>query len=423
VRDMCRSATRLATAHPGAFGHFNCDPSKEVGLRIALERMRSAQSSPAFILLGGDDLGHIPKDREGSAAALASQRAVAAALAEVFPRVPILPTVGNHDTWPYFSAGEGARRARSELAELYGAPLAGQQRRQLASLGYYVHRFSRRLWIVALETNSLALREDATNAKAQLRWLRGVLQDAASAEASVILLGHIAPGASHIDWDSMAAAGWSGGGFTAGSQEELYSILRQDARRSRPCVVALFCGHLHTGSVRLIRPTPSSSDEQDQASGFDMPVVHLSPSLTPRNPTPHMPAVRLYDLRAPTAHRGAVLLDAFDETLDLDASNAAGSPVWRSSSLRATLNLTDLGASAWRTWAEDLARDDDAFGRYMTPQRCADEVESDYGVCKASVLCAVLEAETSAYATCLRNMRARAIAPRGWVAAVKRQPP
>jgi hypothetical protein len=121
VRDMCRSATRLATAHPGAFGHFNCDPSKEVGLRIALERMRSAQSSPAFILLGGDDLGHIPKDREGSAAALASQRAVAAALAEVFPRVPILPTVGNH--------AAGAELARRAVWRAISGPAAAAARK------------------------------------------------------------------------------------------------------------------------------------------------------------------------------------------------------------------------------------------------------------------------------------------------------
>ena len=29
VRDMCRSATADASRWPGAFGHFNCDPSRQ----------------------------------------------------------------------------------------------------------------------------------------------------------------------------------------------------------------------------------------------------------------------------------------------------------------------------------------------------------------------------------------------------------
>ena len=58
----------------------------------------------------------------------------------------------------------------------------------------------------------------------------------------------------------------------------------------------------------------------------------------------------------------------------------------------------------------------------MSAQRCADEVESDYAKCKASVICAMVELEPRAYSRCLARVRARAAAPPGWREAVKRQP-
>ena len=164
-----------------------------------------------------------------------------------------------------------------------------------------------------------------------------------------------------------------------------------------------------------------------------MALIHLSPSLTPRNPTPHMPAVRLYSLSAPSAHRVAEITDIHEHSLDLDASNEAAirggrgtggaAQVWRAASLKAAYNLSSVSSpAAWSRWTHALLRDDGAFGRLMSPQQCADEIESDYAVCKASMLCAMLEAEPAPYAACLAAVRKGAVRPRGWQAAVKRKP-
>ena len=69
-----------------------------------------------------------------------------------------------------------------------------------------------------------------------------------------------------------------------------------------------------------------------------------------------------------------------------------------------------------------MARDDEAFAQVMTPQRCADEIESDYAICKAAFLCAKLQPEPAPYARCLGAVRNQAAPPQGWVPRLKRTP-
>ena len=263
----------------------------------------------------------------------------------------------------------------------------------------------------------------------------------------------------------------------------LYSLSMQ--------VRALFFGHLHTSSVRLLRAAPRGKAARhggDSGGGgggggsgggggggdtvtavvaaaagvaagaagarageempVEMPVMYLSPSLTPRNPTPHVPAVRLYALAAGKgegegggggegaagegaavagegagrrAARGAwEVSEAWDHALDI-REIGAGAAVWRVDSLRAQLNLSTLRAEAWRAWLGSL-QDDAAFVRHLSAQRCADEVEAPYAECKASALCAMGELEDEAYLACLRRTSKRALPPPGWVQGVKRKP-
>jgi 3',5'-cyclic AMP phosphodiesterase CpdA len=182
-------------------------------------------------------------------------------LSSSFAGVPVLPLVGNHDTWPYFSGGRAARevraeltltltltltrtltvtltltrcgracvvgtyyghpyhgpiptyKVRAELARLWGGGLGGTAARELLEQGYYVYvpPALANLWVVAMDTNSLALAEAAATATRQLAWFEATLVAAEAQAVQVIVVGHIAPGASHTDWRSIAAAGWAGG--------------------------------------------------------------------------------------------------------------------------------------------------------------------------------------------------------------------
>mmetsp|Transcript_30007 Transcript_30007/g.97867 ORF Transcript_30007/g.97867 Transcript_30007/m.97867 type:complete len:255 (-) Transcript_30007:120-884(-) len=254
----------------------------------------------------------------------------------------------------------------------------------------------------------------------------------------------------------MGASGWPGGGWTARAQEQLYSLLRREAEREAAGapspVVALLFGHLHTGSVRLLPPFERSSAGQEAVSRspsptppasagrwsqprggrWRMPVVYLSPSLTPRNPTPHAPAVRLYEV-GKAAVSGAAsgagarqpplqVVDILEHSFDVDRSNARGAEQWGVRSLRQAHNVSSFDYGAWRAWAARLLADDAAFGRLFRPQRCADEIDAAYGVCKASFLCAALQPEVASYAACLRRVRSAAVPPPGWSPAQKRTP-
>ena len=110
---------------------------------------------------------------------------------------PLSRQVGNHDTWPYFSGGRAAREVRAELARLWGGGLGGAAAGGLAEQGWYLYRppALTNLWLVALDTNSLALAEAAATATRQLAWLEATLAQAAAQQADVIIVGHIAPGA------------------------------------------------------------------------------------------------------------------------------------------------------------------------------------------------------------------------------------
>ena len=77
----------------------------------------------------------MPLAREGAGAVSTSHRVVIQTIAAAFPTVPLLPVVGNHDTWPYFSGGAAGVAAANELAELTNLPADVAE--QFRTRGYY----------------------------------------------------------------------------------------------------------------------------------------------------------------------------------------------------------------------------------------------------------------------------------------------
>eukprot|EP00967_Tisochrysis_lutea_P121289 scaffold199704_cov28-Tisochrysis_lutea.AAC.2 len=331
VVDMCRSTTPDSTRWPRAAGHWNCDPSRSLAA-AAVRRMAALDPAPAAILLGGDSFGHVPPAKEALDALLASHRAMHKLLSDAFPQVPILPVIGNHDTWPYFSTDA---RAQQELAHIWGPRLSSEASISLRERGYYRETLRtdgngqplrEPLVVICLETNALALPDTGVGgghddggkmspaAREQLHWLDESLLSLPN--HSALIFGHIAPGASHVDFDSMAALGWEGGGLRAEAQATLYDLLR----RHRHVIIALLFGHLHTPSVRLLtRPKELTGD---------MPVAYLSPSLTMRNPTPHEGAVRRYTLQSTAGDLKGSIGQQSSRTVgserDVDALGAVG---------------------------------------------------------------------------------------------------
>jgi len=101
TQKQCNTRTNISSLRPGRYGAFGCD-SNLVLFRTAVAFMARTQPAPDFILWQGDNYGHVaPPDTE--ALVLGSTALLADLLSDAFPGVPILPAVGNHDTYPYNS--------------------------------------------------------------------------------------------------------------------------------------------------------------------------------------------------------------------------------------------------------------------------------------------------------------------------------
>ena len=486
--DMCRSSTtassRKTCKQPpvGPHGHVECDPPASFW-REAVELMKHAESSPDFILAGGDWIGHVPKHMEGPSALRSAATLLAVLLHEAFPRVPTLHALGNHDTWPYYSASastwmdwEEGWRSEPRLGAGYVAAQfpddalalwrgGGYYARVLWQQHHHPHprqqsQQQHRLWGLVLNTNDLAI----TGGARQCRWLARTLSALRAAGDTAIVLGHIPPGPSHFELDSICARGHyyqaaGGACWEASGQARLLHMLTSYA----DVVSASFFGHHHTDSVRVLTDSyrmgsrngaapargwaerargGGTLEEVDAAAamgggvGAARHVMYLTPALTPRNP-PHPPSLRLYRY----SRRTGAPIDFVDYTIDLEAANArthgggdggsgarggnvGGNGLWRrvASALHSPpLNLSALTPTEWqralrrlldadhRPTATDELSPSDPFFDWVSAARCAREAYVGSGrkevpplrKCKLAHLCAALHVDDAGYAACI----------------------
>ena len=159
---MCRSSLAGTTCkeRAGPFGHPDCDPSR-ASWEEALVMMKRVQPAPDFIMAGGDWIGHISEQRMGAQAVLSSAVLLVQLLTTHFSNVVTMHTVGNHDTWPYYSlapafASWDRAFLRSQGSEWMGVHFPEGARADWQQHGYYARRLSSRLWAISLNTNELA---------------------------------------------------------------------------------------------------------------------------------------------------------------------------------------------------------------------------------------------------------------------------
>ncbi len=208
AKDMCRTAAAGPSAEqPGRFGHPDCDPTP-AGWQSAIAGMLEVQPSPDFIFAGGDWFGHVAKQHEGARAVRSSALMIATLLERSFPGAPVLHAIGNHDTWPYYSQAPQWRTMERDWTEQLGpayisrafpGDALGSWRRG----GYFARALSPGLKAVVLNTNQLALGGGAE----QLSWLADELAEARRGGQRVLLMGHIPPGPSHCELDSICLPG------------------------------------------------------------------------------------------------------------------------------------------------------------------------------------------------------------------------
>lgn len=270
--------------------------------------MRRVQPQPDFVVAGGDWFGHVAPQHTSGATVLEAAVHIAEELAASFGDAPVIHAIGNHDTWPYYSLAPAWRQFSTawEQSPALGTSymrqtFPGGALADWRAGGYYARRLpGGRLLAVVLNTNALAL----GGGERQLEWLAERLSKARSKAQRVLLFGHIPPGPSHFEFDSICLPGHyyaraGGACWQPRAQKRLLALLREYA----DVVPSSFWGHHHTESIRLLpRDAPRSTQRQAaEAEALAEHVMFLSPSLTPRNP-PHSPAVRLVHFESTRAH-------------------------------------------------------------------------------------------------------------------------
>ena len=363
---------------------------------------------------------------------------IATMLNEAFPHVPTLHAMGYHDTYPYMSTAptwrgwETAWRADAHLGDEYmSQQFPDDALAQWRKHGYY----SRTLWRpqasntsvsqpaihgIALNTNDL-VRGDA---REQLDWLERTLGTLRAQGDTALLLGHIPPGPSHFELDSICSSSHyfdrTGAACWAhGAQRRFVEL----ATKFADVLPASFFEHLHTDSSELSAhvDAPAATARslhvrvrRQQASNHS-----LAAALTPRNPPQH-PSLRLYSYSRPP---GTSWTFATSRSMSR-TSNRHKVARWveAPSALHCdALNLTSLAPAEWeRALSSMLAFDHrprstdelhpaDPFFSWVSQERCTSQAYVESGPmsvpplrkCKLAHVCAALHVDDKQYAECI----------------------
>ena len=314
----------FAGAPDKSLGRYGRDTTSPL-LASALAAMRRALPRPDFVVMTGDFLAHNFRARFDAAAKDHSEAAyrafvrrtmrfLALSLERNFPRTPILPVLGNNDSYcgDYRLTPGGAflKDTAPTMRRLVGAAASPGFARDWPRLGNYAARppAMPRLRILALDTVVFSTRYKAACAGAAagdpgerlLAWLAMRLAAAQRAREPVWLLFHVPSG---IDDFATARAGSCPAKIVPLWQPRYAAAFAALLRRYQDTVAASLAGHLHTDTFRL-----------GTGAGFTLVVPAISP-IFGENPGFEM-------LRYDRAGR---LADAATWALP----GLSGSPAWR----------------------------------------------------------------------------------------------
>jgi hypothetical protein len=252
--------------------------SNDALLQDSLDDARARCPRPAFIFVSGDFMAHQWQgkyDRLATRSHLEDPGAYRAFTTKAiryladefrrrFPRTPILPTLGNDDSY----CGDYMVEAGGPFPEMFAGiwePLLGAEpndgafRKTFPRGGYYTTRLTglngHRLVVLnsvyfSVNYNNACGQSTQTPALDQLRWLARTLEEAQTAGEYVWLLMHIPPG---INSFNSAEDVQQGGSPVTFWQPELASRFLQLVRRYRSTFHVAFAGHTHMDDFRVIR--------------------------------------------------------------------------------------------------------------------------------------------------------------------------
>lgn len=195
VAKMCRkSAGSGAIKRP--FGQYKCDTPMRT-FHSMCDFLPKAERNPAFILFGGDCLGHKLKPTKDDVAG--NMSIVINSIAKNFNNVPVLFTIGNNDLHPDYGTFDNDKKDLKSLAKIFGKYMTEEQLTTFKKGGYYYQDIpSQNLRLLLL--NTVIYNEDHGDYDPknpdpydQFAWIKTVSQDAVDKKMKVAISMHIPP--------------------------------------------------------------------------------------------------------------------------------------------------------------------------------------------------------------------------------------
>jgi len=305
-------------------------------------------------------------------------------LSQLFPRVPVVAALGNHDISPPNQWPDGG----PAYASLWGSGgfsshIPSGQQDSFLRCGFY-STTAAGLNFLVLNTNiyrrdNQVEGDDPCN---QLGWMEERLVEAEQREAKVFIVGHIPP------------VGWSTPRDTV--EEILARFIRLLVRYSNVIAAQLY-GHKHKDSFRLIR------SEEGKSVGFGLVQGSVSPLIGSN------PSVRLYSY-----NNQSVLEDYEQYFLDLQQVQAARNINAAELGTRWKLlyqasesyGLEDLSPSSLETfWMKLRSNENGLFDQYQLNSKAGKEGERCEDICWRKAVCNAGYTSPTQLSRCLATLK------------------
>ncbi|KAH7975370.1 hypothetical protein HPB52_000631 [Rhipicephalus sanguineus] len=383
-RDLyCHPGTNDSTGDDtGPYGDFFCD-TPQLLARSAVEAMERIKPEVDFVLWTGDNVAH---GKWPTWTDVYSQTHWIGSLLwhKIGQnRTLIVPTLGNHDWVPANAMGSmDATPYRGFLRssgfnqllpeETWGAFERG---------GYYSLQLSKNIRLVCLNTVLWYTLNKGVRSSSrgdpQLKWLREQLHDAQRQGQKVFISGHIGPG-----FFIRTLPGETARILFFDDINDGYQDLIGDYK---DVVAGQFFGHQHANAFVLLSDKAGNSHPL-----YKFTSVSSNPSL------------RLYSYR----RSNGMLLDYTIYYLDLQDANMAASskrvPRWeRLFSSKDDFGLQDLSTASMVELAQRISRSPDLLSRYISYSTSLRDAGPCDGVCRETMLCAIMASRRESHAACL----------------------
>jgi hypothetical protein len=366
----------------GAAGAYGCDSPPVLALS-SLEAMSRLQPNVSLILWTGDSGPHRRGSSPGQEYIAQATSLVFSRLSQLFPRVPVVAALGNHDISPPNQWPVGG----PVYASLWGpggysSHISSGQRDSFLHCGFY-STTAAGLNFLVLNTN--IYRKDnqveGNDPCGQLRWLEAQLVKAEQRESKVYIVGHIPP------------SSWSTPRDTV---EEIHARFLRLLIRFSNVVTAQLYGHKHTDALRLLR------SEEGKSVGFGLVQGSVSPLIGSN------PSVRLYSYNN---HSG--LEDYAQYFLDLQQVQAVRNIsaaelgtrwklLYRASE---SYGLKDLSTSSLEAFWEKLRANEDLFNQYHLNSRAGKSGGKCEDDCWRKTVCNAGYTNTTQLSNCFASLR------------------